>query len=279
MLSAMAAAEVRCLAFERRRLVVRPGDGGTVIAALELAALCVGGDGEAVAAHYALGAEDAPELRVADLPAEAPLPAGTELRELRSLLAALPEREARLAVRALHVLEWARTHRYCGRCGSANEEAAGELARRCPRCGLTSFPRISPAVIVLVRRGDRVLLGRGNHLPPGRFSTLAGFVGPGETLEETVRREVREEVGVELGAVRYFGSQPWPFPDSLMVGFVADHAAGEITVDPGEIAEAGWFSLADLPPVPPSFSIARSLIDAWVAEQGGDPAAVATWPG
>jgi NAD+ diphosphatase len=134
-------------------------------------------------------------------------------------------------------------------------------------------------VIVLVRRGDEVLLGRGNHLPPGLFSTLAGFVEPGETLEEAVRREVREEVGVELGEVRYFGSQPWPFPDSLMIGFMAEYASGPVRVDTSELAEAHWCSLDALPPVPPSFSIARSLIDAWVRERGSDPSRLMTWPG
>ena len=277
MLALMTQSSARCLAFERRRLVVRSGGPAPAIATFDAAALVVG-DGEPPA-HFALGVEDDPCLRVADLPAGASLPAGTELRELRSLLAALPEAEARLAVRALHVLEWARTHRCCGRCGSANEEVAGELSRRCPECGLVTFPRISPAVIVLVRRGDEVLLGRGHHLPPGLFSTLAGFVAPGETLEETVRREVREETGIEVADVRYFGSQPWPFPDSLMIGFTAAYAGGEIRVDPAELAEAGWFSLAALPPVPPAFSIARSLVDAWAAAQGGDPAALATWPG
>src|SRR5581483_1123158 len=158
-----------------------------------------------------------------------------------------------------------------------NDESPTELARRCPRCGLTTFPRISPAVIVLVRRGERVLLGRGSHLPPGLFSTLAGFVEPGETLEEAVRREIREEAGIEVDDVRYFGSQPWPFPDSLMIGFFAEHAGGEIVVDSNELAEARWFALDELPPVPPPFSIARALVDAWVKERGGDPARVVTW--
>ena len=269
----------RYLAFERRRLVVSGATAPPRLFALDEGGLAAAAGGGEVCAHFPLGVPGARELRVADLPPEASLPEGAELRELRALLAVLPEPEARLAVRALHVLEWSRTHRFCGRCGAANEEAEGELARRCPRCGLTSFPRISPAVIVLVRRGHEVLLGRGNHLPPGLFSTLAGFVEPGETLEETVRREVREEVGVELGAVRYFGSQPWPFPDSLMIGFVADWESGEIRVDPGELAEARWFRLGELPPVPPSFSIARSLIEAWVRERGGDVAALSTWPG
>ena len=264
---------VSVLAFAKRRLLVRRDGERPAIAMLDLGAAPLAGR-----ADFPLGLPDAPLLRVADLSPEAELPPGTELRELRSLLPVLAADEARMAVRALHVVEWGRTHRYCGRCGTANEEIEGELSRRCPSCGLTSFPRISPAVIVLVRRGERILLGRGHHLPAGLFSTLAGFVEPGETLEETVRREIREEVGIELDAVRYFGSQPWPFPDSLMIGFTAEHAAGELVVDPAELAEAAWFGLDELPPVPPAFSIARTLIDAWVRERRGDPDRLVTWP-
>jgi NAD+ diphosphatase len=265
--------EQRFLAFDRRRLVVRDDGGRPQIALLERVEL------SEVTAHFALRVPESPELRVADLPTGAEAPPGATLREIRSLLATLPDEQVRLAVRALHVVEWGRTHRFCGCCGTANEEAPDELARRCPACGHTSFPRISPAVIVLVRRGDEALLGRGNHRPPGLFSTLAGFVEPGETLEEAVRREVREEVGVELGDVRYFGSQPWPFPDSLMIGFMAEYASGEVRVDTTELAEAHWCSVDALPPVPPAFSIARSLIDAWVLERGGDPSRLMTWPG
>ena len=264
----------RLLAFERRRLLVREDGGRPKIAILTPPALAIDGF-----AHFSLMVPEQPDLRVADLPAGAEPPSGTELREIRRLLAVLPAAEARLALRALHVVEWGRTHRCCGRCGTPNEEVPTELARRCPRCELTTFPRISPAVIVLVRRGDQVLLGRGNHLPPGLYSTLAGFVEPGETLEDAVRREIREEVGLELDAVRYFGSQPWPFPDSLMIGFTAEYAGGDLRVDPAELAEAHWYSLEELPPVPPAFSIARTLIDAWVREGGGDPSRLVTWPG
>jgi NAD+ diphosphatase len=267
-------AAYRLLAVERRRLLVREEGGPPALAALDPAALAIDG-----LVDFPLGLPDAPDLRVADLPGEATLPAGTALREIRRLLPVLAAEDARLAMRALAIVEWGRTHRFCGRCGAANEESDGELSRRCPRCELTTFPRISPAVIVLVRRGDRVLLGRGNHLPPGLYSTLAGFVEPGETLEEAVRREIREEVGIELDGIRYFGSQPWPFPDSLMIGFMAEHRSGELRVDPAELAEAHWCSLDELPPVPPAFSIARTLIDAWVRELGGDPARLISWPG
>jgi NAD+ diphosphatase len=147
----------------------------------------------------------------------------------------------------------------------------GEWSRRCPRCGIGAYPRLSPAVIVLVERGEAVLLGRSARFPSDMYSTLAGFVEPGESLEETVAREIREESGVEVTDLRYFGSQPWPFPDSLMVAFHVRYAGGEVRPQPGEIEDARWFTLDSMPRVPPRMSIARALIDDWVRRQGGDP--------
>jgi NAD+ diphosphatase len=132
------------------------------------------------------------------------------------------------------------------------------------------YPRLSPAVIVLVKRGDRILLARSPGFPPGMYSVLAGFVEPGESIEEAISREVCEEVGVEVENVRYFGSQPWPFPHSLMIGFTADYAGGELRVEPDEIEDAGWFEADDLPAVPPRISIARAMIDAFVAQRDRD---------
>jgi NAD+ diphosphatase len=144
--------------------------------------------------------------------------------------------------------------------------APGERAKRCPACGLLSFPRLSPAIIVLVERDDRVLLARGVNFPEGMYSTLAGFVEPGESLEEAVHREIGEEVGVALTDLRYFGSQPWPFPHSLMIGFTARYAGGEIVLDDREIADAAWFTADRMPRVPQKLSIARRLIDSYVAK-------------
>jgi NAD+ diphosphatase len=138
------------------------------------------------------------------------------------------------------------------------------------------YPRLSPAAIVLIRHGDKVLLARSPGFPPGMYSVLAGFVEPGESIEETIYREIREEVGVEVTNVRYFGSQPWPFPNSLMIGFTADYAGGELRKDPEEIEDAGWYSIDDLPVLPPKVSIARAMIDQFVAERGGDPEALET---
>ncbi len=174
-----------------------------------------------------------------------------------------------VAGRAVQLATFAVTHRYCGRCGQRTRRMPGEHCVRCDACELSAYPRIAPAIIVLVRRGSRALLGRSARFPDGMYSTLAGFVEPGECLEQTVAREVREEAGVEVDNIRYFGSQPWPFPHSLMVGFTADHAGGEIHVDGTEIIDARWFSVDDLPIVPPKPSIARRLIDAWLEAVGG----------
>lgn len=170
-----------------------------------------------------------------------------------------------VAGRAVQLVEWDRTHRYCGRCATPTELVHGERARRCPACGLLAFPRLAPAMIVLVTRDDgRALLARGARFPIPIWSCLAGFVEPGETCEEAVHREVREEVGFRVDDVRYWGSQPWPFPHSLMLGFTARWAGGDIACDPTEIAEADWYAPDDLPPIPPGMSIARRMIDDWV---------------
>ena len=170
-----------------------------------------------------------------------------------------------LAGRAVQLVEWDRTHRFCGRCSTPTEPAPGERARRCPACGLLAFPRLAPAVITLIERDDGcALLARGRAFPIPMYSCVAGFVEPGENLEEAVRREVLEEVGVELAEVRYASSQPWPFPHSLMIGFEATWASGDIRIDEHEIVDAAWFRADDLPTIPPGLSIARTLIDAWV---------------
>jgi NAD+ diphosphatase len=194
------------------------------------------------------------------------LPPGTALEagNLRELYPLLGDERFMMAGRATQVLEWSETHRFCGRCAAPTERVARERCMRCPSCGLLGYPRIAPAVIVLVRRGDEALLARGARFPGLFYSALAGFVEIGESLEQTIVREVREEVGVDVTAARYFGSQPWPFPHSLMVGFFADWAGGEIQPDGTEILDARWFRSDALPLVPPRLSIARHLIDAWV---------------
>lgn len=185
-----------------------------------------------------------------------------ELMPVRSLFGAAGEEAFFLAGRATQYMDWFRHHQFCGRCGTQNIMKSDEFAMACPSCKLIAYPRISPAVMVLIERGNELLLARSPHFKPGVFSALAGFVEPGETLEQCAIREVREEVGVEITNLRYFKSQPWPFPNSLMLAFFADYAGGEIVPDPTEIEAADWFSKNDLPRLPDPVSIARHLIDA-----------------
>jgi NAD+ diphosphatase len=191
--------------------------------------------------------------------------------DLRTFAGRADEPSWLAAGRAVQLVEWARTHRYCGRCATPTEPAPGERAMRCPACGLLAFPRLAPAMITLVTRGDdgpdqEALLARGVQWTVPMYSCLAGFVEPGESLEGAVVREVQEEVGIAVTDVRYHGSQPWPFPHSLMIGFRARYAGGELQLDATEIADAGWYRRDRLPMIPPGISIARSLIDAWVGE-------------
>ena len=166
---------------------------------------------------------------------------------------------------------WRAHHRFCGRCGSATRQVPGERCMRCPECGLDSYARISPSMIVLVTRGDEVLLARSPRFVTGVYSTLAGFVEPGESAEECVAREVREEVGIEVQNLQYLGSQGWPFPHSLMLGFHAEYAGGDIVPQADEIEDAAWFPIENLPPLPMQRSIARYLIDLYVARRLGRP--------
>ncbi|MFA7665249.1 MAG: NAD(+) diphosphatase [Burkholderiaceae bacterium] len=194
------------------------------------------------------------------------LPHGLRAAGLRNWYGVLDDASLAIAMRGVQIVEWDRTHRYCGACGTATERLGHERARRCPVCLLVVYPRISPAMMVLVTRGRELLLGRGVHFPPGRYSALAGFLEAGESVEQAVVREVREEVGVEVRNLRYFSSQSWPFPNSLMIAFTAEYAGGRLQPDPAELADARWFPINDLPDLPPPLSIARDLIDATAAE-------------
>jgi NAD+ diphosphatase len=195
-------------------------------------------------------------------------PEGMVFRDFRSFFFGVEEGFFRMAGRARQIVGWHATHRFCGRCGGMTEPVSGELAMRCTRCGMLHYPRVSPAAIVLVERGDQLLLARSPGFPEGLYSVLAGFVEPGESIEETVAREIGEEVGLEVRNVSYFGSQPWPFPHSLMIGFTADYAGGELSPDPVEIEDAGWYTAEDLPQLPPQTSIARAMIDGFVNRHG-----------
>ena len=212
-----------------------------------------------------LGTLDNQPCYSAQLPKDAIAPDGMTLRGLRELYGTLDEDLFVLSGRAIQLVEWDRTHQYCGHCATPTTQLPNERAKRCPNCGLVNYPRLSPAVIVLISRGEELLLARAPRFPPGMYSILAGFVEPGESLEETVVREVREEVGIEVKDIRYFGSQPWPFPNSLMIGFTATYASGDIAIEPQELVDAAWFSKHNLPQIPPKLSIARKLIDWFVS--------------
>jgi NAD+ diphosphatase len=202
-------------------------------------------------------------------------PASGHPAGLREAASELPAEQAALGAYAASLLSWHRRHRFCANCGAATEPVDGGHERHCPACGAHHFPRTDPAVIVrVVDDRDRLLLGRQASWPQGRFSVLAGFVEPGETLEEAVRREVLEESGVVVGEVAYVASQPWPFPSSLMIGFNAVASGGEPRPGDDELTEVRWFERAEVEAaaageggvlLSPPYSIARRLIDAWLA--------------
>jgi NAD+ diphosphatase len=183
---------------------------------------------------------------------------------LYHILGRVDEQLFALAGRASQLLDWERDHRYCGRCGNAMSVDTQERAMRCEPCRLINYPRIAPCVIVLVTRGEELLLARNANFPQPMYSTLAGFIEAGETAEETLRREVREEVGVEVTNLRYYQSQSWPFPNQLMLGFFADYSGGEIVCDQTEIADADWFHYSQLPMIPPASSISGQLIQHYI---------------
>jgi NAD+ diphosphatase len=216
--------------------------------------------------HY-LGRLDSRPCYAVELSDGIAPPEGMFFEGLRQVYGLIDEDLFWLAGRAVQIIEWDRTHQFCGRCGTRIRALPTERAKECPQCGLLHFPRLSPAIIVLIERGNELLLARSRRLGSGWYSVLAGFVEPGETLEEAVMREVLEEVGLVVKDIRYFASQPWPFPHSLMIGFTATYARGEISLDDTEIEDARWFTADNLPPLPGKISIARKLIDWFLAKQ------------
>lgn len=189
--------------------------------------------------------------------------------KLRNLSASITEEYGNIVFRAYHLINWLKNNKFCGCCSGAMQVVVQpqEFAVKCSACGHIVYPRISPAIIVAVTKENQLLLAHSTRFPPGRYSVLAGFAEPGESLENCVRREIREEVGIEVTNIQYFGSQPWPFPDSLMIAFTAQFASGEITVDNNEIASAGWFPATALPEIPARGSISRQLIDWFVGQE------------
>jgi len=189
-------------------------------------------------------------------------------KDLRENFRDMPSDEKRRTSQMLEIEEWRASNRFCGRCGAEMKPHVNptERALVCSTCGYTVYPRIAPAVIVLVTKGKQVLLQRNTHYEGVKWSLVAGFVDAGECLEDAVRREIHEEASIEVKDIRYFGSQTWPFPSNIMIGFRAEYASGELKPDGEEVVESGWFDRVHLPEIPRPGSIARTMIDAWVAE-------------
>lgn len=201
--------------------------------------------------------------QTASVPKSATPAEGFVFRKMRALFGALNDAHLSVAGRAFQIGEWARTHRFCGACGGATTQMEGERCMKCTVCGFSAYPRISPAMMVLVKRQGAILLARHSASPTGFHTALAGFVEAGESIEDTIHREVFEEVGLKVGNINYFASQPWPFPHSLMIAYTAEYESGDIRVDETEIAEARWFGPGDeLPPIPHGISVASALIRA-----------------
>ena len=189
---------------------------------------------------------------------------GMVFKDLRSLYSLLDEDIYLLAGRAIQIVNWDKNHQFCGKCGSPTETSKYEMAKICPECGFTSYTRISPAVIIAIVKEGKLLLAKHVRTPGNMYGLIAGFVEAGETLKEGVKREIMEEVGLHVKNIKYFGSQPWPFPHSLMIAFTAEYESGEIHADGDEIQEAKWFSVNELPQTPSPMSIAGELIDWYV---------------
>jgi len=203
------------------------------------------------------------------LPDDVEIPVGLSICGLRSLLGSVDDLTWAIASYASQMMYWRKTGRFCPVCATATEPRTQDWGRTCPNCGHIGYPRVSPAVLILIHDGDRILLAS----KPGwdRYSILAGFVDSAETLEECVQRETFEEVKLTVTDIEYAGSQSWPFPHQLMIGFTCRYAGGDITVDNEELDRAGWFTRDSLPPLPPSISLSRQLIDAWLAKQSPTP--------
>lgn len=204
----------------------------------------------------------------AEMDQSRPLPVEFQATTLRKAFDILGKDWYVAAAKAFSIITWDKNHHYCGRCGHATQHQPDTFERLCPNCSLALYPRISPSIIVLIRKGSQLLLSRSHHFAPGVYGLIAGFVEVGESIEDAVHREVHEEVGLTIKNLNYFGSQSWPFPDSLMIGFTADYASGELLIDTKELETAGWYNYDNLPGGPStSISIAYQLIQQFVQEQ------------
>ena len=249
-------------AFESGRVMVCTNDGAPTF----LTCAHPGEHGlETVQEHY-LGTYGGEHCYAAELAVAQIAPSGHALLGLRDMLGHVDDTLAGISGRAFQVLEWNRNHKFCGRCGGETVTRGDERARTCVPCKRTSYPPVAPVIMILIKDGRKLLLARKVGWSNTRYSALAGFVEPGETLESTVIRETREEVGVEIKNIQYFGSQPWPFPNNLMIAFTADYAGGPVKPDGVEIEEAAFFDVDELPNLPAGISISRRMITAVAAE-------------
>jgi NAD+ diphosphatase len=249
-------------AFRRRELLVKLDHGLPTVSEIDEHGI------DAVRTQY-LGRLGERHCYSAELEAGLKPPEGLVFRDLRMLFGALQAELHAVAGRAVQIVEWDRTHQFCGVCGERTVVSKNDRSRICPECQIPMYPRLSPAMIVAVQKDDQILLARSGHFPAGIYSVLAGFVEPGESAEEAVIREVWEETRIVVDDVRYFGSQPWPFPNSLMLGFTARYKSGEIdTRHDDEVEDAGWFRADDLPGTfPGNVSISQWLLNDFLERQ------------
>ena len=217
--------------------------------------------------HHPIGEFDNCTIFCAELQSTLPLTHSLVCVPLRNALEHLGDEWYSIATKAFTIINWDRNHQFCGRCGHATKHKDNSFERSCTHCNLHFYPRISPSVIVLIQHQDQVLMARSHHFKPGIYGLIAGFVEAGESLEEAVHREVFEETRIRVKNLRYFGSQVWPFPDSLMAGFYADYASGELNIENDEIEAAGWYRFDNLPGRPSSkISIASRMLDHCIAQ-------------
>jgi NAD+ diphosphatase len=216
-----------------------------------------------VCTHY-IGTLEAHPCICAEVPSETIELDGMMFKDLRSLYEILDEDLFLLAGRAIQIINWDKNHKYCGKCGTLTLDMDDEMAKICPKCGYTSYTRISPAVITAIVKNGKLLMAKHSYGLKDRYALIAGFVEAGETLEEGVKREIMEEVGLKVNNIKYFGSQSWPFPHSLMIGFTADYLSGKINVDGKEIVDARWFDVDEITPMPSNISISSELVEWYV---------------
>jgi len=245
---------VLCFVFRRRELLVTIEHQLPDLEVLNAAGI------DSVRSQYLGVLDEEHHCHSVELPPDASAPEGMAFRDLRALYGNLDEQLHAVAGRAVQVVEWDRTHQFCGACGKPTELSKTDRSRICPDCKIPQYPRLSPAMIVTVERGNEILLARSPHFPAGIYSCLAGFVEPGESAEHAVEREVFEEAGIHVKDVRYFGSQPWPYPNSLMLGFTAEYDSGEIVLEDEEIEDARWFHADEMP----NFFPGRMSISQWL---------------